>query len=123
MCEQCWEEAGKPTDPPPGMDRFVALVEELYEAHPTGGPLHVVLDDWNLDGDIVPAYQFFTPEELDALWYHGFLVADLPPDAPAVVDGLGRSTRTMCEEICQIMNGWTGVQRAAAMAHWDGFVS
>lgn len=30
---------------------FLKLVDVLYQDHPAGGPLHVELDDWNLDGE------------------------------------------------------------------------
>jgi hypothetical protein len=101
-----------------GVDRFVELVEELYEIHPTGGPLHVVLDDGNIDGVIQPWYDGYTPEELDALYYKGWPIADLPPEAPAVVEGLGVSTRRLCEEIAGLMNGWTVQQRQEAIDRW-----
>lgn len=96
MCGDCYEEAGKPTDVPLEVERFVGLANELYAEHPTGGPLHVVLDDWNVEGAIIP-----------------YLEGE---DWPT-------NTVELCEEIAALMNGWTLDQRYAAMARWCGTCS
>lgn len=49
MCLRCWEEAGSPTELPDDAEELLALIDELYKIEPTGGPLHIVLDDWNLE--------------------------------------------------------------------------
>lgn len=103
---------------PSGAARFVELVDQLYAIHPTGGPLHVVLDDCNIDGTIEPFYVGWAAEELDALYYDGWPIAELHPDAPAVTEGLGRSTRQLCDEIAELMNGWTLSERETALALW-----
>lgn len=57
MCSSCWAEYGKPTEMPDNGDAVVALIRELYDQPDggAGGPLHVVLDDWNLeDGHLDP---------------------------------------------------------------------
>ena len=96
MCSTCWEEHGSPADWTPQTARFIELVGTLYGelGHSTGGPLHVVLDDWNLDGPIEPYYSL----------------------------GDSRKTREVCDEIVAILNDWTPTERYAAMAHLDGFV-
>ena len=95
MCFTCYEKAGEPKELPPEVDRFIALADELYDEHPTGGPLHAVLDDWNIDGEIKP--------------YDSIEV--------------GGRTRELCDEIAALMNGWTVDQRYAAMAKWNGVIA
>jgi len=56
MCHECWWDAGSPANWTPGIARALDLTRELYQDHPTGGPLHVHLDDMNLDGHIRPYY-------------------------------------------------------------------
>lgn len=89
------------------MDLLIGLIRELYAIHPVGGPLHVVLDDGNLDGAIRPYYDCFTDEELDAVYFEGTPVADLDPEAPVVKEGLGQSTRELCDRIAALMNVMT----------------
>lgn len=56
MCIECWQAAGSPANWTPDIARALTLTRELYADHPTGGPLHVYLDDMNLDGQIRPHY-------------------------------------------------------------------
>jgi hypothetical protein len=50
MCKACWEddydEAREFTD---FTDPTVKLIGKVFEANETGGQLHVVIDDWNLE--------------------------------------------------------------------------
>lgn len=85
--------------------RLAELIAQLYQINPVGGPLHVVLDDGNVDGWIEPYYSGWPDDELDALWYEGTPIAELDPEAPAVVEGLGMSVRQLCNEIALILNG------------------
>lgn len=48
----------------PAIEEAARLVDEVYKIHPTGGALHVVVDDWNLDDDCVLAH-----EEWDINYY------------------------------------------------------
>lgn len=51
MCRECWIEYGSPRELPDDVDEAVSLIAELY-AHPdggTGGPLHVLLDDFGVE--------------------------------------------------------------------------
>lgn len=116
MCSSCWHEMGRPNQKTANTDRLVQLIRDLYAIHPTGGPLHVVLDDWNVDGLIEPAYGHYAVSALDALYYQGWPVADLPITASAVVEGLGRSTRSLCDEIAELLTAMTIPQRYAALA-------
>jgi len=122
MCDNCWREAGSPTERTPDTARLVELIGKLYEIHPTGGPLHSVLDDWNLDGHIEPYWRGWSDEDLDALWYGGIPFDELDPQAPAVVERLGVSTRAVCTEIAALLNAMTESQRYAALAYADGFI-
>jgi len=123
MCADCWREAGSPTEKTPDTDRLAELIVALYKIHAVGGPLHSVLDDWNLHGTITPWYDGYDDEELDELWYEGIRIADLDPEAPAVTEGLGRSMRQLCDEIAAILNGMTEPQRYAAVAYADGLIT
>lgn len=95
MCSQCWEKAGSPAEWTPQTDRFIELADRLYEEHSTGGPLHVYLDDWNLDGTVEPFYE--------------------------VLDSDDDETREVCDELAAILNGWTAAQRYSAVAYWHGY--
>ncbi|GIH07440.1 hypothetical protein Rhe02_55070 [Rhizocola hellebori] len=118
MCVDCWNEAGQPANWTPEIAEALALVRELYAIHPTGGPLHTTLDDWNIDGDrITPWYASWDDTELDALYYDGWLIADLDPQAPAVTEGLGRSTRQICDEIAAKMGPMTEADRMSVLAY------
>jgi hypothetical protein len=97
MCSGCWEEAGSPTEWTPETARFIELHDELYLLEPVGGPLHVVLDDWNLGGQIELYWSAISvPSQLDA-----------------------QRVRGLCTEIAAILNAWTEDQRYAAMAYAD----
>lgn len=98
MCDVCWKQAGSPVEWTPQTARFIELADRLYEDHPTGGPLHVYLDDWNLDRVVEPGY------------------------AVLVEDDDAASTREVCDELAGILNAWTPPQRYSAMAYWNGFV-
>lgn len=47
MCEDCWSRY-EPVPVTPAIKTAVAWLCALYEHHPTGGWLHVWVDDWNL---------------------------------------------------------------------------
>lgn len=114
-----WNDAGRPANWNAEIARALELVRALYEIHMAGGPLHVVLDDWNIDGQIKPYYDCYTDEELDELYDGGWKIADLPPEAPVVVEGLGRSMRQLCEEIAALLNAMSLEDRMSVLAyHW-----
>lgn len=124
MCIECWHEAGSPTERTPDTARLTELIGKLYKIHAAGGPLHVVLDDWNVDVDhIEPCYRGWTDEDLDTLWHDGIPIAELDPAAPAVVERLGVSTRALCDEIATLLNGMTMAQRYAALAYTQGLIT
>lgn len=54
MCWECVEEAGGGTIDPAPYRGLIAWVAAWYaDGHGTGGPLHVQLDDHNLDDDML----------------------------------------------------------------------
>jgi hypothetical protein len=119
MCTTCWTEAGSPANWNTEIAETLELVRELYEIHPVGGPLHVVLDAANIDGAVTPYYDCFEPEDLDALYDGGWALKDLPPESPAVVEGLGRSTRQLCDDIAARLNAMPIEDRYSVLAfHW-----
>lgn len=123
MCDTCYGEAGSPTERTADTGRLVQAVRDLYAIHPTGGPLHVVLDDWNVDCEhVAPSYEHYDAADLDALYYQGWSLAELPPEAPAVTEGLGRSTRQLCDEIATLLTAMTMDQRYAALAYAHGLI-
>lgn len=53
MCVNCWEEVGSPKIDTREVRTAAAAVVELYRGYITGGLLHVVVDDWNLETEHV----------------------------------------------------------------------
>lgn len=78
-------------------DHAVELIRALYALHPTGGPLHVALDDLNLDDDRLP----ITP---------AYAIPGYGP-RPASPDTYDRHTHHLCDEIARLLNGMTEGQR------------
>ena len=53
MCEECWDEYGRPDIVNEKTEHALALVRQVYDAPlgGAGGRLHIVLDDWNLEDE------------------------------------------------------------------------
>ncbi|HEU5109834.1 MAG TPA: hypothetical protein VFT95_14930 [Micromonosporaceae bacterium] len=96
-----------PSEWTPTTARVVELIRELYTMHPTGGPLHAALDDWNVeyDGHIEPLYSIpaYGPR-------------------PASPDDWSPRTHEVCDEISARLLSMTVPQRMATLAYWEGFV-
>lgn len=105
MCGGCWNGAGEPDEWTPQTARFIELHDALYELEPVGGPLHAVLDDWNLKGQIEP------------YWSVVGIARDLEDDDPDM-----QRIRNLCTEIAAVLNGWTEHQRYAAMAYASDYL-
>lgn len=123
MCRECWAEAGRPANWSPAIARALELTKDLYAIHAVGGPLHVAIDDCNLDGHIVPYYDCYTPAELDELYDGGWKIADLDPLAPVVVEGLGRSMRQICDELADLLNAMPMDDRMSVIAFHGGYAT
>jgi len=95
MCETCWVEHGRPDTWNPDIARALELIRAIYEVEPVGAPLHVVLDDWNIeDGHI----KIWPDPETD-------------PQAMAAA-----------EELVPLLRRMSVTQRAAALAYHDGLL-
>lgn len=51
MCRSCWNELGRPTSEDPAVIRAAEAIAALYDETFSGGALHIVTDDWNLEDD------------------------------------------------------------------------
>jgi hypothetical protein len=78
----------------------IALVQRLYELHDAGGPLHVQLDDGNLDMDMEPMY---------AIPAGGFRLAR--PDNWSI------EVHEVCDRICELMTPMTEYHRRLVRRH------
>lgn len=107
MCNGCWVGHDSPTEWTPTTGRVVELIRDLYELHPTGGPLHASLDDWNVDydGHLVPLYAIPANRYRDAM-----------------PDDYDERTHQLCDEISRLLLAMTVPQRFAALAYWEGFL-
>lgn len=103
MCTSCWEKAGRPTGLPATYDQFAELHEMLYDMHSVGGPLHTVLDDWNVDGHIEP--------------YPGMTYED-PYDQADITEPVYAAA----QQIADLLNDMTEAQRYAALAKASGLL-
>lgn len=99
MCVECWERQGSPTFWNERVAETVQAIGELYLMEPVGGPLHSVVDDWNLDGFIEP-----------------YPVEAYDPDQQAEVDEL-------CTRIAGMLNGLSMDERHSALAFHDGYAT
>jgi len=97
MCEQCWEDYGKPSHTSPEIEYAVELIAKIYDFSVVAIPPHSWLDDWNIEHE----------------WYPWPLHrAETPDDVWAVA-----------EELSSLMNSLPIEDRAAALAHANGYTS
>ncbi len=123
MCHECWTLEGSPANWTPQVAEAVALMRELYAIHMVGGPLHVAVDDWNIDGTIKPYYDAYDDAELDRLYSGGWPLDELPAEAPVVVNGEGRSLRQICDELAAKLNVMELADRYSVLAFHDGLAT
>jgi hypothetical protein len=106
MCRGCWECEGEfPAAWTPKIARAVVLWRRLYDelGEPTGGPLHVYLDDYNLDLDVIEPH-----------YYEPRLSPD--SDEPYAAD-----VPSVCDELAALLNAMALPERYTVMAYADGF--
>jgi hypothetical protein len=51
MCKDCWQEFGAPIIDSPAIREAARLAKALLEEFPTGGAMHIVVDDFNIDDE------------------------------------------------------------------------
>lgn len=101
MCRNCWVGYGSPADWSPDIARALELIRVIYVTEPTGAPLHVVLDDWNIEGRIEP-------------W------PDAMPGGPYAV---AAEAAAAAVELAGLFNRMTVRERASALAYDRGFLA
>lgn len=101
MCQDCWINTyghAKVEDLPENWEMIDDLIDEIYAHNQggTGGPLHVQLDDWNIEGEWKPYVS----------------------EAWPVADDLMQ----MCQRLCDLMNPLAEIQRATALARYYDYI-
>jgi hypothetical protein len=94
MCVNCWAEYGSPAEWNDRVRDGLALTVAIYEEECTGGPMHAVLDDWNIDGQI----EAWKPDQF----------------SPDVADASRR--------LAALMNEMTVAERASMLAYHDSML-
>jgi hypothetical protein len=104
MSDEDWQEYGSPTDWNPKVKRALELIRAIYEHEPTGGPLHVILDDWNIeDGDVRLAANEGAPYTPSSF----------------VEEDEAEEVRVAVAELVPLLGEMTVPERASALArHW-----
>jgi hypothetical protein len=102
MCQGCWDEVGRPTLWNSKVKRAVELIAAVYAAEPTGGPLHAVIDDWNIDDSDILVEEYVAGEG----------VGKCSPGADAAI-----------RELMPLLGEMTVAERASALARGEGYFS
>lgn len=58
MCVSCWIKRGSPNVQNERVYNAVSAIESVYDSHPTGGNLHVVLNDDNVEDHHIAGCMF-----------------------------------------------------------------
>ena len=111
MCGSCWDDHGKPVIWNEDIAVVVELLKQLYEREPTGGPLHVEVDDWNISGEVIkPLYG-----TEDRIASSGLLIPGYP-------DRYSAETHEICDKLAALFTTMPVGWRASALAHHEGWV-
>lgn len=81
--------------------QVVGLINDLYQLAPTGGPLHVVVDDWNVEDGDLTVHQTYRAD--GSAWY--------PPEVIA-----------LAEQVAGLMRGMSTAERLSTLAHQEGIL-
>jgi len=96
MCYGCWLEYGAPQDAGRHGAEAIQAISDVYKQNPSGGNLHIVIDDWNLENDHIRFCRDKAPSPNDPLTY--------------------------AEQRCaSVLLEMTESERAAALAKYEGF--
>ena len=112
-----WVELDRPDDWNPKVARALELIRDIYEYARAGGPLHVILDDWNIeDGDVRAAAQDLRDGYYR--WGPGWEPVSYDPYENLDEDET-RQVRDAVAELVPLLRGMTVNERASALArHW-----
>lgn len=117
MCAGCWQGRGCPTVASEDVLVAAELIRRLYEdlQQGTGGPLHWMVDDWNIGDEQFEVDLEKTIEE----WRSWFMApnayqAKTVERLPAVAD--------LCRDIFALLKGMPEGSRAAALAWREGLI-
>lgn len=117
MSAEEWDEYGRPDDWNPKVKRALELIRAIYEYAAAGGPLHVILDDWNIeDGDVNLAAQ----DLRDGYFRWGPGGVRIPYDPyDFLEEDETRQVRDAVAELVPLLAEMTVNERASALArHW-----
>lgn len=103
MCQSCYDKWGRPTEWNDEISRAVDLVETIYQWHPAGGLLHIVLDDWNIGDEKVAWVESYVAQEAGG-WEE---------EEPEMV----AATR----ELLPLLKAMSVAERASTLAYTEGF--
>lgn len=105
MCIQCWQENEHPQIDNERVRSVALMIAQVYENHCTGGMLHIVIDDWNIEGHNIRWCLDVAMAEA-ANGGHG---DDIHPDDLALMRRCGEAMLALTED-----------ERASALALYDG---
>lgn len=101
MCQGCYLEYGQPSLNSKEINRAAQLIRIIYQESGTGGPLHSILDDWNLENEHIEFHEnWLTEREAN------------------YSNRLAQSSR----ELLEIFKKMTVPERASSLAHAEGFI-
>ena len=101
MCYSCWDNYGKSIIDTPAVREAAAAVHEVYVYSCAGGNLHIVLDDWNVEGGNLA----FCQEKISEGGYEGCTAEQLAVE----------------QRCLDIFKKLTEEERASALALADGY--
>lgn len=102
MCAGCWMSNGHPVVYNDRVAQAVDLINALYRVAPTGGPLHVVVDDWNVEDGDLKVYQAFRHD--GSPWYSDEVMS-------------------LARQVSELMRAMGVEERLSTLAHQEGFLA
>lgn len=105
MCSECWGDSEQARIDNERVRAVAVMIAQIYENHCTGGMLHIVLDDWNIeDHDIHWCLDVAMIEAAN-----GGIGDDIHPDDLALMRRCGEAMLALTED-----------ERASAIALYEG---
>lgn len=101
MCQGCYLEYGQPSLDSKEINHAAQLIRIIYQESGTGGPLHSILDDWNIENEHMEIHEnLLTERERN------------------YSDRLAQTSRDLLE----IFKKMTVPERASSLARAEGFI-